>query len=78
LFRSTPGQLLKVAEILSVNSANVVKLDHNQFSHINRQHGVELTVTVEAFGHTHREQIMKALTAQGYDAKEVLTKEVYG
>ncbi|MFI3249755.1 MAG: threonine ammonia-lyase, partial [Eubacteriales bacterium] len=39
----TPGQLLKVAEILSVNSANVVKLDHNQFSHINRQHGVELT-----------------------------------
>lgn len=74
----TPGQLLKVAEILSVNSANVVKLDHNQFSHINRQHGVELTVTVEAFGHTHREQIMKALTAQGYDAKEVLTKEVYG
>lgn len=72
-----PGELLRVAEILSQRSANVVKLDHNQFSNVNRQQGVELTVTVEAFGHGHRDEILGALQNSGYDAQEVSTKAVY-
>ncbi len=71
-----PGELLRVAEILAELSANVVKLEHNQFSHINRQQGVELTVTVEAFGHEHRDQILRTLQGRGYDACEVSTKAV--
>ncbi len=72
-----PGELLRVAEILAKLSANVVKLDHNQFSHINRQMGVELTVSVEAFGHGHKDEILHALQGEGYDAKEVSTKAVH-
>lgn len=71
-----PGELLRVAEILSGKSANVVKLEHNQFGHVNRQQGVELTVTVEAFGHDHRDEILRTLQQKGYDAKEVSTKAV--
>lgn len=71
-----PGELLHVAEILADNAANVVKLEHNQFSHINRQQGVELTVTVEAFGHDHKDKILQTLQSKGYDAKEVSTKAV--
>ncbi len=71
-----PGELLRVAEILASLSANVVKLEHNQFSHINRQTGVELTVTVEAFGLDHKEEIIQALQKKGYDASEVATRAV--
>lgn len=71
-----PGELLRVAKTLADLSANVVKLEHNQFSHINRQQGVELTVSVEAFGHDHKDTILKTLQSQGYDAKEVQTKAV--
>jgi threonine dehydratase len=40
---------------------------------INRQSGVELRVTLEAFGHSHKAQILDALIAAGYDAQEELT-----
>ncbi|MFI3254365.1 MAG: threonine ammonia-lyase [Eubacteriales bacterium] len=71
-----PGELLRVAEILAQLSANVVKLEHNQFSHINRQQGVELTVSVEAFGHEHKDEILYALQKKGYDAREVSTRAI--
>ena len=70
-----PGELLKVASIVAGESGNIIKLDHNQFVNINRQSGVELRVTLEAFGHAHKAQILSALKKKGYDAKEVMTAD---
>ena len=64
-----PGELLRVAEILARLSANVVKLEHNQFVTVNRQSGVELQVTVEAFGHEHKDEIISTLRKEGFDAE---------
>ena len=72
-----PGELLRVSEVLARENGNTIKLEHNQFVNLNRQAGVELKVTLEAFGHEHKRQIMDALRAAGYDAKEVNTGEVY-
>ena len=72
-----PGSLLAVAQILAANNGNVIKLEHNQFVNINRQSGVELRVTLEAFGHEHKEQILSALRAQGFQAKEADTGDFY-
>ncbi len=66
-----PGELLHVAEILSRSNANIIKLEHNQFVNINRQHGVELRVTVEAFGHTHKQAILESMRSEGYYAVEI-------
>ena len=70
-----PGELLKVAGIVAGENGNIIKLEHNQFVNINRQSGVELRVTLEAFGHSHKAQILSALKNQGYDAKEVMTAD---
>ena len=48
-----PGELLRVAKIVSEYNGNFIRLDHNQFVNLNRQSGVELKVTLEAFGHEH-------------------------
>lgn len=66
-----PGELLRVADILSRNKGNIIKLEHNQFVNINRQSGVELRVTVEAFGHAHKQQLLEALQSDGLNAHEV-------
>lgn len=66
-----PGELLNVAGILARENGNVIKLDHNQFVNVNRQSGVELTVTLEAFGHAHKHQILEAVKKEGYNAREV-------
>jgi threonine dehydratase len=73
LLPDRPGELLKVASIVAGESGNIIKLEHNQFVNINRQSGVELRVTLEAFGHSHKAQILDALIAAGYDAQEELT-----
>lgn len=72
-----PGELLRVSQVLADNNGNTIKLEHNQFVNLNRQAGVELRVTLEAFGHEHKAQILNALKDAGYDAKEVSTTEVY-
>ena len=68
-----PGELLNVARIIAEEDGNIIKLEHNQFVSINRQSAVELKVTLEAFGHSHKEKILGALSASGYDAMEVRT-----
>ncbi|MEY8316173.1 threonine ammonia-lyase [Oscillospiraceae bacterium 50-58] len=72
-----PGSLLAVAQILAGNNGNVIKLEHNQFVNINRQSGVELRVTLEAFGHEHKDQILSALRAAGFRAVETDTGDFY-
>ena len=63
--------------MLAANNGNVVKLEHNQFVNINRQSGVELRVTLEAFGHDHKKQILNALQAEGFQAVETDTGDIY-
>ena len=70
-----PGELLRVAEIVAKQNGNIIKLDHNQFVNINRQSGVELKVTLEAFGHEHKQAILDAMQQAGYQTHVVLTQE---
>lgn len=63
------GELLHVAQILTENSANVIKIDHNQFESVERIKSVRITVTVETDGHEHIEKVKKALKKGGYDVK---------
>ena len=71
-----PGELVRVAELVAELNGNIIRLDHNQFVNLNRQSGVELRVTLEAFGLVHKGEIMAALRQAGYDAKEVMTTSV--
>ena len=72
-----PGELLRVAQIVAGANGNIIKLEHNQFVNINRQSGVELRVTLEAFGHTHKRAILDAMCAAGYQARECHTNDFY-
>ena len=71
-----PGELLRVAQI-GAEANGHIKLEHNQFVNINRQSGVELRVTLEAFGHTHKRAILDALCGAGYAARECHTNDFY-
>ena len=77
LLPDRPGELMRVSGLLARNSGNIIKLEHNQFVNINRQNGVELKVTLEAFGHDHKDRILEALSQAGYQAHEVDTTDFY-
>ena len=66
LLPDKPGELAKVAQIIAAQRGNVIKLDHNQFINTNRSEAVELKVTLEAFGTSHKEQIVEALRQAGF------------
>ena len=53
------------AQIIANANGNVIKLDHNQFVSINRKATVELRITIEAFGHEHKDQIVSELEKNG-------------
>ena len=72
-----PGELMRVADVLARNNGNIIKLEHNQFVNINRQSGVELRVTLEAFGQDHKAQILAALERAGLHAVETETNDFY-
>lgn len=65
LLPDKPGELVKVASIIAEANGNVIKLEHNQFVSINRKATVELRITIEAFGHEHKEQIVAKLEEAG-------------
>ncbi|WP_270302556.1 threonine ammonia-lyase [Baileyella intestinalis] len=65
-----PGELVKVAKSVADSQGNVVRLEHNQFVSIDRNHKVELKLTIEAFGTDHKRKIIKDLKSKGYDANE--------
>lgn len=65
LLPDKPGELVKVASIIADASGNVIKLEHNQFVSINRKATVELRITIEAFGHEHKELIVEKLEEAG-------------
>ncbi len=63
-----PGELLRITQVVARQQGNIIKLEHNQFVSINRQAEVELRVTLEAFGLSHRQSILDALAQEGYTA----------
>lgn len=65
------GELVRVATVIANQQGNIIKLDHNQFVSTNRNAAVELKITMEAFGTEHKQQIMKALKAAGYEMQMV-------
>ncbi len=72
-----PGELLRIADLIAGKNGNVIRLEHNQFVNINRQAGVELKVTLEAFGHAHKAEIMDSLLSVGYEVREVMPSNLY-
>ena len=62
-----PGELVRVSQVIAEARGNVIRLDHNQFVSINRNAAVELKITMEAFGHEHKEQIIAELKKHGYN-----------
>lgn len=77
LLPDRPGELVNVSSVIAASQGNIIRLDHNQFVSINRNSAVELTITMEAFGHEHKESIVKALKAKGYNPKIVQPKNTY-
>lgn len=69
--KDTPGQLVKIAEILSTLGANVVKLEHNQFKALDRLRYVALEVTVETNGHDHILNVTDTLKDEGYSIEVI-------
>ena len=72
-----PGELLNVASVIAEHQGNVIRLEHNQFVSINRNAAVELQITMEAFGHEHKNEIIKALEEKGYHPKIEKPKSIY-
>ncbi|MGL5152821.1 MAG: threonine ammonia-lyase [Clostridium sp.] len=68
---NSPGQLQQITEILANLSANVVKLEHNQFKAINRLTNVLLEVTIETNGFSHIADIKKAFSNLGYSIEQL-------
>jgi threonine dehydratase len=66
-----PGELLKIAGVLTKLNANVIGLDHNQFKNTDRFMNVHLEVTCETSGHEHIKKIEESLNAIGYVLKKV-------
>ncbi len=61
-----PGEMVKISQVIADESGNIVKLDHNQFIGTNRSEGVELRITIEAFGTEHKNRIVKKLDEAGF------------
>ncbi|MBR0374799.1 MAG: threonine ammonia-lyase [Mogibacterium sp.] len=63
-----PGELVRVAQSIAQNQGNVIRLEHNQFVSVDRNHKVELKLTIEAQGTAHKNKIINALKDVGYDS----------
>lgn len=71
LLPDKPGELVRVSEVIAKQKGNVVKMDHNQFFSTNRRAAVEVKITLEAFGASHKKEIIEALEAAGYQPKQI-------
>ncbi|MBQ8639502.1 MAG: threonine ammonia-lyase [Lachnospiraceae bacterium] len=61
-----PGELAHVSALIAEKKGNIIKLEHNQFVTTNRSAAVELKITIEAFGHEHKQEILDALEMDGF------------
>ena len=73
LLPDRPGMLVRVATVVAEQNGNVIKLEHNQFVSTNRNAAVELRLTIESYGESHKAQIVAALDEAGFDPTIVQT-----
>ncbi len=66
LLPDKPGELARVSTLIAQEKGNIIKLEHNQFVTTNRNAAVELKITIEAFGHEHKDEIMRVLEENGF------------
>ena len=71
LLPDKPGELTRVSGVIAKEQGNVITLEHNQFYSTNRNAAVELQITLEAFGTSHKLQIIRALEEAGYQPRQV-------
>ena len=71
LLPDKPGELTRVSGVIAEQQGNDIKLEHNQFYSTNRNAAVELQITLEAFGTSHKLQIIRALEEAGYQPRQV-------
>ncbi len=77
LLPDRPGELERIAHIIAQKRGNILRMEHNQFVHINRNAAVALEVTLEAFGTEHKQEILDALGAAGYAPAPTATSALY-
>ncbi len=77
LLPDRPGELLRVAEVIAKAQGNIIKLEHNQFVSVNRNAAVKLTITMEAFGEEHKQQIFESMKSQGFDVCFTAPTDIY-
>lgn len=77
LLPDKPGELTKISKVIADAQGNIIQLEHNQFVNINRKAAVELDITLETFGHEHKNKILKALKDNGYKPKLLSSKKIY-
>ena len=77
LLPDKPGELTKISGVIAEAQGNIIKLDHNQFVNINRKSAVELNLTLETFGHEHKNSIIKTLKEHGYKPQLIQSKNIY-
>lgn len=77
LLPDRPGEFVRVANVIAGANGNIIRLEHNQFVSINRNAAVELTITIEAFGHEHKQQIIEALEKEGYKPESKNPTAIY-
>ena len=66
---NTPGQLLKLSQLLAKENANIVSLDHDKFKATNRINNVLVEVTIETNGNSHINHIVTTLEREGYSIR---------
>lgn len=68
----------KIKQRLTIMFIGIILLtDHNQFASINHNSAVELTISMEAFGHEHKQEMVQALIDHGYDPKIYIPNKLY-
>ncbi|HFI0464073.1 TPA: threonine ammonia-lyase [Streptococcus suis] len=64
-----PGELERITGLIAKQKGNIIKLDHDQLSALDRFSEVLVTVTVETYGSEHKDTILQTLRSEGYQVK---------
>lgn len=71
MMRDRPGELARICNHVAEQGANILEVEHNRaFSNL-EVGGVEIDLTLEARGHDHASQLLKALSEDGIQAKQL-------
>lgn len=66
-----PGELERITGVIAKEKGNIIRLEHDQFSVLERFTEVSVAITVETYGPEHKEQIIQQLMNEGYQPKIV-------